>query len=81
MGEIVPLASGFVIGSLLALVRRSLRLPLGGGLVVLFAILATVGSGEAWVSGWFFVIDLALGGAAAAAGLLCMLRLRQSRGA
>jgi len=79
MEEILPLASGFVIGSLLTLVRRRVRLPLGAVLVGLFAAIATVASGEVRVSAWFVVIDLALVGAAAAAGFLAVGRLRNPR--
>lgn len=81
MDELFPLASGFAVGLLLDVVRPSRRMAIAAGLTVLFAVLATVGSGEIWVSRWFFLIDLVLVATAAAAGLLCGRILRRWRGA
>lgn len=79
MGELLPLGSGFVIGLLLASMPERLRLPLGAVLVVAAAVIATVVNGEAGVSGWFLLFDLALVAVAAAAGLLGASWLRAAR--
>jgi hypothetical protein len=81
MEELLPLASGFAIGLLLDLVQPRHRIPLALCLAALFAALATVTSGELWVSPWFLLIDLVLVAAAAAAGFLCARYLRRWHGA
>lgn len=87
MHELFPIASGLVLGAVLALVRPGLRLVTGIVGAVLFGVLATVVSGE-YLIGWeFLIIDVPLVAVSAAAGLLVVrsarnaaARTRQPRG-
>lgn len=87
MHELFPIASGLVLGAVLALVRPGLRLAIGIVGAVLFGVLATVVSGE-YLIGWeFLIIDVPLVAVSAAAGLLAVrsarnasARTRQPRG-
>lgn len=75
MEEIVPLGFGFMLGTLLGLVRSSLRLPLGALLAVALGVLATVVTGEASVSWAFVLIDIPIVSVSAVLGLLAGRRL------
>ena len=77
--ELLPIASGFVAGSLLGLIRPSLRLPVGTALAVVLGVLATVVSGEFRVSWAYLLIDIPLVALAAVAGLVTMRRVRLAR--
>jgi hypothetical protein len=78
MQELVPILSGLVIGVLLNLLRPSLRLPLGGSLIVVFGILATVASGEFHVTWAFLLIDIPLVALSAVASFYAAQRLRRA---
>ncbi len=77
--ELLPIASGLMAGSLLGLIRPSLRLPVGTAAAVVLGLLATVVSGEFRVSWAFLLIDIPLVGLAAVAGLVTMRRVRLAR--
>ena len=74
--ELVPVASGFVIGLILGLLRPSLRVPIGIVLIFAFGVLATVVSGEYLISWSFLLIDIPLVAVSAAAVLFVTHRLR-----
>jgi hypothetical protein len=74
--ELLPIASGLVIGSILGLLRPSLRVPIGVVLIISFGVLATVVSREYLISWSFLLIYIPLVGVSAAAGLFVMHRLR-----
>jgi hypothetical protein len=74
--ELVPVASGLVIGLILGLLRPSLRVPVGLVLIIAFGVLATVVSGEYLISWSFLLIDIPLVAVSAAAGLFVTHRLR-----
>lgn len=74
--ELLPIASGLVAGSLLALVRPSVQVPIGIALAVVLGVFATVVSGEFKVSWGFLLIDIPLVGIAAAAGLATVRWIR-----
>jgi len=77
--ELVPVASGLVIGLILGLLRSSLRVPVGLVLIMAFGVLATVVSGEYLISWSFLLIDIPLVALSAAASLFVMHRLRWAR--
>jgi hypothetical protein len=74
--ELVPVASGLLIGLILGLLRPSLRVPIGVVLIIAFGVLATVVSGEYLISWSFLLIDIPLVALSAAASLFVMHRLR-----
>jgi xanthosine utilization system XapX-like protein len=74
--ELLPLASGLVIGLILGLLRPSARVPVGAFLIVAFGVLATVVSGEYLISWSFLLIDIPLVAGSAAASLYVTHRLR-----
>jgi len=74
--ELLPVASGFVIGLILGLLRPSVRVPIGAFLIVALGVLATVVSGEYRISWSFLLIDIPLVAVSAAAGLFLTHRLR-----
>ena len=76
MQELVPISSGIIIGVLLGLLRPSLRLPLGGSLIVVFGVLATVASGEFHITWAFLLIDIPLVALSAVASFYAVRRLR-----
>ena len=76
MHEILPIVSGLFLGSLLGLLRPSLRVPVGAVLVVAFGVLATVVSGEFLISWAFLLIDIPLVAVSTAVGLIVVHRLR-----
>jgi hypothetical protein len=78
MEELLPVASGLVIGLILGLIRPSLRIPVGALLIVAFGVLATVVSGEYLISWSFLLIDIPLVALSAAASLFVMSRLRSA---
>ncbi|MCX5535877.1 hypothetical protein OG785_35650 [Streptomyces sp. NBC_00006] len=80
MNELFPIASGLVLGAVLALVRPGLRLLTGIAGAVLFGVLATVASGE-YLVGWeFLIIDIPLVALSAAVGLLAVRAVLRGTG-
>jgi hypothetical protein len=77
--ELLPVASGLVIGSILGLLRPSLRVPIGVVLILTFGALATMVSGEYLISWSFLLIDIPLVAISAGAGLFVTHRLRRAR--
>ncbi len=77
--EILPVASGLVIGLILGLLRPSLWVPIVMVLIITFGVLATVVSGEYLISWSFLLIDIPLVAVSAAAGLFVTHRLRWAR--
>lgn len=76
MQELLPVASGLILGSILGLLRPSLRAPLGLVLIVALGVIATVVSGEYLISWSFLLIDIPLVAISAAASLILTHRLR-----
>jgi hypothetical protein len=74
--ELLPVMSGLFLGSLLGLLRPSLRVPIGMVLIIAFGVLATVVSGEYLISWSFLLIDIPLVAVSGAAGLFVTHRLR-----
>ena len=79
MQELLPIVSGLFLGSLLGLLRPSMRVPVGAVLVVAFGVLATVASGEFLISWAFLLIDVPLVGVSTAISLIVTHHLRWSR--
>jgi len=77
--ELLPVASGLVIGLILGLLRPSLRMPVGLISIIAFGVLATVVSGEYLISWSFLLIDIPLVAVSAAAGLFVTHLLREAR--
>jgi hypothetical protein len=77
--ELLPVASGLVIGLILGLLRPSLRVPIGVVLIIVFGVLATVVSGEYLISWSFLLIDIPLVAVSVAASLFVTHRLRWAR--
>lgn len=73
--ELLPVASGLVLGSILGLLRPSMRVPVGLVLVVILGVAATVVSGEYLISWSFLLIDIPLVAISAVAGLYVTHRL------
>jgi hypothetical protein len=78
MEELLPVASGLVIGLILGLIRPSARVPVGVLLIFAFGVLATVVSGEYLISWSFLLIDIPLVALSAAASLFVTHRLQQA---
>lgn len=76
MQELLPIVSGLFLGSLLGLLRPSVRVPVGVVLIVSFGVFATVASGEFLISWAFLLIDVPLVAASTAVGLVVAHRLR-----
>jgi xanthosine utilization system XapX-like protein len=74
--ELLPVASGLVLGSILGLLRPSVRVPAGLIMIVMLGVIATVVSGEYLISWSFLIIDIPLVAISAAAGLFLTHRLR-----
>ena len=77
--ELLPVASGLVIGLILGLLRPSLRMPVGLIAIIAFGVLSTVVSGEYLISWSFLLIDIPLVAVSAAASLFVTHRLREAR--
>ncbi len=77
--ELLPVMSGLFLGSVLGLLRPSLRVPVGAVLIVALGALATLVSGEFSISWAFLLIDIPLVAISAAAGLIVTRRLRWAR--
>ena len=77
--ELLPVASGLVIGLILGLLRPSLRASVGLVLIIAFGLLATVVSGEYLISWSFLLIDIPLVAVSAAVSLFVTHRLRWAR--
>lgn len=76
MEELLPVASGLILGSMLGLLHPSLRAPVGLVLIVALGVTATVVSGEYLISWTFLFIDIPLVAVSAAASLILTHRLR-----
>jgi len=74
--ELLPVASGIVLGSVLGLLRPSVRVPVGLVLIFVLGVVATVVSGEYLISWSFLLIDIPLVAVSATAGLYATHRLR-----
>jgi hypothetical protein len=79
MEELLPVASGLVIGLILGLLQPSLRVPIGVILILTCGVLATMVSGEYLISWSFLLVDIPLVGISAGAGLFMTHRLRWAR--
>ena len=79
MQELLPIVSGLFLGTLLGLLRPSMRMPVGAILIVAFGVLATAASGEFLISWAFLLIDVPLVALATAVGLVVVHRLRWAR--
>ena len=77
--ELLPVASGLVIGLILGLLRPSLRMPVGLISIIAFGVLSTVVSGEYLISWSFLLIDIPLVAVSVAASLFVTHRLREAR--
>jgi hypothetical protein len=77
--ELLPVASGLVIGLTLGLLQPSLRVPIGVVLILAFGVLATVVSGEYLISWSFLLVDVPLVAISVGAGLFMTHRLRWAR--
>jgi hypothetical protein len=77
--ELLPVASGLVLGFILGLLRPSVRVPVGLVLIVALGVAATVVSGEYLISWSFLLIDIPLVAISAVAGLIVTHRLRWAR--
>ena len=75
MEELLPVASGLVLGSILGLLRPSVRVPVGLVLIAALGVAATVVSGEYLISWSFLLIDIPLVAISAVAGLYVTHRL------
>ena len=73
--ELLPIASGLVLGSILGLLRPPLRVPAGLILVITLGVAATVVSGEYLISWSFLLIDIPLVAISAVASLYVTHRL------
>jgi hypothetical protein len=78
MDELFPIASGFLVGSLLGWIRPSMRKWLGALLAFVFGMLATVVSGEFRISWAYLLIDIPLVAFSASVGLIVSQRLRSN---
>ncbi|MFN2494381.1 MAG: hypothetical protein ABR608_00515 [Pseudonocardiaceae bacterium] len=76
MHELLPIVSGLLVGTVLGLLRPSLRLPFGVVAAVVLGFVATVVTGEYLLSWGFLLIDIPLVGISAAASLVLTHRLR-----
>lgn len=76
-GELFPVVCGLFVGSVLGLIRPSMRPWLGVLLAIGCGIVATLISGEFEVSWAFLLIDIPLVGVSAIASLLVMRWLRR----
>ena len=76
MGEILPIASGLVVGGILGLIRPSLRLWVGAALAVPLGVAATFLTGESEISWAFVLIDIPIVALSAVVGLALAKRLR-----
>ena len=79
MEELLPVASGLVIGLILGLLRPSLRVPIGVVLILTFGVIATMVSDEYLISWSFLLVDVPLVAISAGAGLFVTHRLRWAR--
>jgi high-affinity Fe2+/Pb2+ permease len=79
MQELLPVVSGLIIGSLLGLLRPSMRVPVGAALAIAFGVVATIVSGEFRISWAFLLIDIPLVAVSAAVSLFGMHRWRWNR--
>jgi hypothetical protein len=79
MNELLPIAGGLLLGTIIARVRPSWRLPLAVFGVIVIGFAATVLSGEFRISWGFLAIDIPGTGVAAACGYVLARRLRTRR--
>lgn len=76
MNELLPVASGIVLGAILANLRPALRLRNVAVLAILLGAIATVASGEFRVSWGYLPVDIAL----VAGSALASMRLAHKLG-
>jgi hypothetical protein len=76
--ELVPIALGLPFGSLLSLIRPSMRVRIGVLLALVLGALATVVSDEFRISWDFLAIDIPGAGLAIAVGNVVVAHLRRS---
>ncbi len=76
MNELLPIASGIVLGAILAYLRPALRLSIEAALAILLGAIATVASGEFRVSWGYLLVDIAL----VAGSALASMRLARKVG-
>jgi hypothetical protein len=76
--ELIPLGFGLLLGSVLGMVRPSLRLSVGAAMAVALGFAATVVTGEAEVSWSYLLIDIPTVAVAAALGLMAARQLARS---
>jgi hypothetical protein len=75
----LPVISGLCLGSILGLLRSSLRVPVGVVLIIALGVLASVVSGEYLTSWSFLLIDIPLVAVSATSSLFITHRLRWAR--
>lgn len=79
MSELLPMASGLLLGALLGWLRPALRLPIGAPLAVVLGVCATVASGEFRTSWDYLFVDIPLVTACAALAMLATRHVRVTR--
>ena len=77
MAELLPIASGLLLGAIIGTLRPSLRLAVGVPVAIVLGILATVISGEFKTSWGYLLIDIPLVAVAAVVGMLVARHVRQ----
>ena len=81
MEELIPLGFGLLLGSVLGMVRPSLRLSVGAAMAVALGFTATVVTGEAEISWGYLLIDIPTVAVAAALGWMGARQVALLRGA
>lgn len=76
MNELLPIASGIVLGAVLAHLRPALPLRIQAALAILLGAIAAVASGEFSVSWGYLLVDIAL----VAGSALASMRLARKLG-
>jgi hypothetical protein len=77
--ELLPILGGFALGLFLSWMKPAARPRVGPPIALALAVLATVASGELWVSWFFLVVDGALVAGAAAVTFLAFHRWGRAR--
>jgi hypothetical protein len=75
MQELIPVASGLLLGAGLGYLRPSIRLPIGALLALLLGLFATVVTGEFKLSWEYLLVDVPLVGLAAFLALITVRHL------
>ena len=79
IGELLPILSGLLLGSVLRWIRPSLRVRAGLTLSLTLGAVATIATGEFRSSWGFLLVDIPLVAASAAVGFVIVHRLRFCR--